>query len=55
MSDDRDDKRAKAEIAIERILFALQEATEKIDHVEIDTRNFANLNVEIFFKSERAQ
>jgi hypothetical protein len=55
MSDERDDKRARAEIAIERILLALQEDTEKIDHVDVDTRNFANLSVEIFFKSERAQ
>jgi len=49
---DRDDKRARAEIAIESILLDLEEAIEKIDRVNVDTRNFANLNVEIFFKSE---
>ena len=49
---DRDDKRARAEIAIEHILLDLESATEKIDRVNVDTRNFANLNVEIFFKSE---
>ncbi len=49
---DRDDKRARAEIAIERILRNLEEQTEQIDRVDIDTQNFANLSVEIFFKSE---
>lgn len=46
-----DNARAKAEIAIEKILHDLEHATMlKIDQVQIDTRNFANLNVEIFFR-----
>ena len=49
---DRDDKRARAEIAIEHILLDLESRTEKIERVNVDTRNFANMNVEIFFKSE---
>ncbi len=49
---DRDDERARAEMAIESILRDLEEATEKIDQVDVDTRNFANLAVVIFFKSE---
>lgn len=45
-----DSARAKAEIAIEKILQGLEHDTMlKIDNVEVDTRNFANLNVEIFF------
>lgn len=47
----RDDACAKAEIAIEKILRALEaESGGRIDYVEVDTRNFANLNVEIFFR-----
>jgi len=46
--------RAKAEIAIEKILQGLEHDTMlKIDQVEVDTRNFANLNVEIFFRDSR--
>lgn len=45
-----DNARAKAEIAIEKILNGLEHDTMlKIDQVQVDTRNFANLNVEIFF------
>lgn len=46
--------RAKAEIAIEKILHDLEHVTMlKIDSVEVDTRNFANLNVEIFFQGKQ--
>jgi hypothetical protein len=46
-----DNARAKAEIAIEKILRGLEHDTMlKIDQVQIDTRNFAELNVEIFFR-----
>lgn len=46
-----DNARAKAEIAIEKILHGLEHDTMlKIDQVQVDTRNFANLNVEIFFR-----
>lgn len=46
-----DNARAKAEIAIEKILQGLEHGTMlKIDQVQVDTRNFANLNVEIFFR-----
>jgi len=49
-----DNARAKAEIAIEKILQGLEHDTMlKIDSVEVDTRNFANLNVEIFFQDRR--
>ena len=49
-----DNARAKAEIAIERILQGLEHDTMlKIDQVQIDTRNFANLNVEIFFHEKQ--
>ncbi len=48
-----DHARAKAEIAIEKILQGLEHDTMlKIDQVEVDTRNFANLNVEIFFQEK---
>ncbi len=48
-----DNARAKAEIAIEKILQGLEHATMlKIDQVLVDTRNFANLNVEIFFQEK---
>lgn len=46
-----DNARAKAEIAIEKILRGLEHDTMlKIDQVQVDTRNFAELNVEIFFR-----
>lgn len=46
-----DNARAKAEIAIKKILHGLEHDTMlKIDQVQVDTRNFANLNVEIFFR-----
>lgn len=42
---------AKAEIAIEKILINLENETGKtIDSVNVDTRNFANCNTEIFFE-----
>lgn len=48
-----DNARAKAEISIEKILHGLEHDTMlKIDNVEVDTRNFANLNVEIFFREK---
>ena len=50
----RDDKRRLAEHAIQKILLDLEIETEEIGHVSIDQRNFANLSVEIFFKSEAA-
>lgn len=38
----------QAEHRIQRLLLALEEETGKrIDHVEVDTRNFANLRTEI--------
>jgi hypothetical protein len=41
----------KAEVTIQQILLALEEATgREIDAVHVDTRNFANLRVEIFFE-----
>ncbi len=50
-----DDARAKAEIAIERILLDLENDTGlRLDSVEVDTRNFANCNVEIFFQGDHA-
>jgi hypothetical protein len=50
-----DEARAKAEIAIERILLNLTSETGlKLDTVEVDTRNFANCNVEIFFQGNHA-
>ena len=49
-----DNARAKAKIAIEKILQGLEHDTMlKIDHVDVDTRNFANLNVEIFFRDHQ--
>ena len=46
-----DNARAKAEIAIEKILQGLEsDSGIEIDQVQVDTRNFSNLNVEIFFK-----
>jgi hypothetical protein len=40
----------KAETTIQQILFALEEATgREIDSVDVDTREFANLRVGIFF------
>ena len=39
-----------AEQYIQRILLELSEVTGKrIDHVDVDTRNFANYKTEIFF------
>ena len=50
-----DEARAKAVIAIERILLELEAATGlRLDTVEVDTRNFANCNVEIFFQGDHA-
>jgi hypothetical protein len=44
--------RIKAEKAIQRILIDLAETTmSKVDHVDVDTRNFANLKVEIYFQA----
>lgn len=44
-----DNARAKAEIAIEKILLGLEQDTMlKIDRVDVDTRNFVNCNVAIF-------
>ncbi len=41
----------KAEKAIQRILLDLEEHTgRKIEHMQLDTRRFANLRVEIFFE-----
>ena len=49
-----DNARAKAEIAIEKILLGLEHDTHcRIDHVNVDTRNFANCDVEIFFKESQ--
>ena len=40
----------RAEAKIQRILLDLEEETgEKVDLVNVDTRNFANLSVEVFF------
>ena len=51
-----DDARAKAEIAIEKILLDLEETTGcKIDEVSVDVRNFANCDVEIWFWKDREQ
>jgi hypothetical protein len=50
---EQDDRRLMAEKRIQCILLDLQAQTEDIDHVNVDTRNFANLHVEIFFESER--
>lgn len=45
------DARVKAEIAIERILFGLEHETGcKVDRVDVDTRNFASYDCEIFFR-----
>lgn len=50
-----DDALAKAEIAIESILRNLEADTGKrVDYVEVDTRNFANCNVEIFLQEKLA-
>jgi hypothetical protein len=44
--------RAKAEKAIQKILLALAEDTmQKIDHVDVDIRTFANLTVNIYFEA----
>jgi len=49
--DQIDDARAKAEIAIQKILLALEDETGvDIEDVNVDTRNFASLNVEIFME-----
>lgn len=46
--------RRNAEEQIQRILIDLEEeAGEEIDSVDVDTRQFANLRVEIFFESDR--
>lgn len=42
----------KAEADIQRILLRLEEQVGRIDHVEVDTRNFANCKTEIFLKTE---
>lgn len=48
------DARVKAEIAIERILIGLEHDTGcKVDRVDVDTRNFANYDCEIFFQDRR--
>jgi hypothetical protein len=45
-SEDRE--RKNAEGRIQRVLWELEEATGKaVDHVEVDTRNFAQLRTEI--------
>jgi hypothetical protein len=50
-----DDARARAEFAIEKILLNLESDTGKrLASVEVDTRNFANCNVEIFFDDEHS-
>lgn len=47
------DLRTQAERRIRAILVELEEAEEReVDQVRVDTRNFANLTVEIFFKGE---
>lgn len=51
----KDSARAKAEIEIEKILLRLEEeAGVRLGSVEVDTRNFANCNVEIWFANEVA-
>lgn len=51
--DTSDDARARAEIAIQKILLDLENETgREIDEVNVDTRNFASLNVEIFFEEQ---
>ena len=48
-------RRQAAEAAIQSLLLDLEEFSERrIDHVRVDTRNFANLRVEIFFAEEKA-
>ncbi|MEJ2116365.1 MAG: hypothetical protein P8Y36_00110 [Alphaproteobacteria bacterium] len=45
--------REKAEEQIQRILIDLEEESgESIDVVQVDTRQFANLKVEIFFEAK---
>lgn len=47
------DPRTLAEKRIRAILIELAGTVEReIDQVRVDTRNFANLTVEIFFKGE---
>jgi len=49
-----DAARAKAEIAIEKILLGLEyETMLRVDQVSVDTRNFANCDVEIFLTGTR--
>jgi len=44
-------EREKAETAIQKILVDLEEKTaQRIDSVDVDTRNFANCKIEIFFR-----
>lgn len=41
----------KAEEAIKKILLSLEQDTHmRVDHVNIDTRNYANCGTEIFLK-----
>lgn len=48
---DRDRKIKQAEEAIRRLLLDLQdEIGERVERVEVDTRNFANLATEIWFE-----
>lgn len=42
----------RAETDIQRILLRLEEQVGRIDHIEVDTRNFANCKTEIFLKTE---
>lgn len=48
--------RNRAEIAISKILRDLEmEIMRRIDAVDVDTRNFANLHVEIFLKPKSGE
>lgn len=48
------DARRQAQEKIQRILLDLEEDTgEIVDAVDVDTRQFANLRVEIFFETDR--
>lgn len=44
----------RAEDKIQKVLLDLQNETgERVDLVRVDTRNFANLSVEVFFAERR--
>lgn len=46
--------RTKAEKDIQKILIDLYNDTEiRIAHVNVDTRNYANMDVEIFFSDDK--